>query len=60
MRSESRTTVDEEKVEEAIRYAHGTGFDEGYEVGWQEGFDEGVASCGALDLSADDRLEDEG
>ena len=52
--------MDEDKVEEAIRYAHDTGFDEGYEVGWQEGFDEGVASRGALDRSADDRLEDEG
>ena len=37
--------MDDEKVEQAIKYAHDVGFDEGYEVGWQDGYDEGVASC---------------
>ena len=34
--------MDDEKVEQAIKYAHDVGFDEGYEVGWQEGYDEGL------------------
>lgn len=33
--------MDEEKVEEAIQYAHDTGFDEGYQVGYEDGYMEG-------------------
>lgn len=49
--------VDEEKVEQVMRYAHDTGFDEGwqqgYEDGWQAGYEvgyaEGVDSANAGD-----------
>lgn len=34
--------MDEEKIEQAIQYAHDVGFDEGYEVGWEEGYSEGL------------------
>lgn len=36
--------MDDEKVNEATRYAHDTGFDEGYEVGYEEGFRDGSES----------------
>lgn len=38
--------MDEEKIEQAMRYAHDTGFDEGYQVGWEDGYAVGVAESG--------------
>ena len=35
--------MDEEKVEQAIAYAHDVGFDEGYECGYEEGYRDGLA-----------------
>ncbi len=35
--------MDEEKVEQAIAYAHDVGFDEGYECGYAEGYRDGLA-----------------
>ena len=36
--------VDDDKVEQALVYAHDTGFDEGYEVGYEDGYEDGVES----------------
>lgn len=33
--------TDEDKVEQAIQYAHDVGFDEGYQVGYEDGYMEG-------------------
>lgn len=57
--------IDDEKMEQALRYRHDLGFDEGYEVGYDEGwehgyqigYDEGVDSMEVGD--ADKRWDDE-
>lgn len=33
--------MDEEKVEQSIRYAHDVGFDEGYQCGYEDGYADG-------------------
>ena len=35
---------DEEKLEQALRYQHDVGFDEGYECGFDDGYDTGYSS----------------
>lgn len=35
------TTISDESIEQALRYQHDVGFDEGYEVGYDEGYEFG-------------------
>ena len=37
------TSDEQEKLDQALRYQHDVGFDEGYELGYQEGYEEGQA-----------------
>ena len=34
--------INEDKLDEALKYQHDVGFDEGYEVGYEEGYNDGV------------------
>lgn len=49
-------TSDEEKLEQALRYQHDVGFDEGYDCGFEDGYDTGYSSGwedGQLQLKKD-------
>lgn len=54
--------MDDEKIEQAIRYSHDVGFDEGYEVGYEDGYADGMAQAitmtaptGAVTFTGDDK-----